>query len=113
MINLGLILLQQAAPNSALSFLPLVLIVGIFYFLVFMPMQKQKKQTAQMLEGLQSGNEVVTSGGMVGTVVSVNGDTVILRIKPDNLKLQFAKSAVTGLVQTDKDRKSTRLNSSH
>jgi preprotein translocase subunit YajC len=102
MINLGLILLQQAAPNSALSFLPLVLIVGIFYFLVFMPMQKQKKQTAQMLEGLQSGNEVVTSGGMVGTVVSVNGDTVILRIKPDNLKLQFAKSAVTGLVQTDK-----------
>ena len=111
MINLGLILLQQAAPNSALSFLPLVLIVGIFYFLVFMPMQKQKKQTAQMLEGLQSGNEVVTSGGMMGTVVSVNGDTVILRIKPDNLKLQFAKSAVTGLVQTD--RKSTRLNSSH
>jgi len=102
MINLGLILLQQAAPNSALSFLPLVLIVGIFYFLVFMPMQKQKKQTAQMLEGLQSGNEVVTSGGMMGTVVSVNGDTVILRIKPDNLKLQFAKSAVTGLVQTDK-----------
>ena len=102
MINLGLILLQQAAPNSALSFLPLVLIVGIFYFLVFMPMQKQKKQTAQMLEGLQSGNEVVTSGGMVGTVVSVSGDTVILRIKPDNLKLQFAKSAVTGLVQTDK-----------
>ena len=80
----------------------MIAIFGIFYFLLFLPMQRQKKQTAQMLEGLQSGNEVVTSGGMVGTVVSVNGDTVILRIKPDNLKLQFAKSAVTGLVQTDK-----------
>ena len=70
---LGFFLLQTAAPsaqtNPLMSFLPLVFIVAIFYFLVFMPMQRQKKQQAAMLAGLQSGNEVVTTGGIVGTVV--------------------------------------------
>ncbi len=93
------VLIQQAAPNGALQFLPLVAIVVIFYFLVYMPMQRQKKQQAQMLAGLQAGAEVVTSGGIVGTIVSISGDTLILRIKPDNVKLQFARSAISGTVQ--------------
>ncbi len=64
------------APSSPLvSFLPLIFIVAIFYFLVFMPMQRQKKQQGQMLKGLQSGNEVLTTGGIVGTIVNISGDT--------------------------------------
>jgi preprotein translocase subunit YajC len=97
------ILLQQTATpsNPLVSFLPLVFIVAIFYFLVFMPMQRQKKQQSQMLSGLQSGNEVLTSGGIVGTIVSITGDTMILRVKPDNVKLQIARSAVQSLVKPD------------
>ena len=95
-------ILQSAPPNAALQFLPLVAIVVIFYFLVYMPMQRQKKQQAQMLAGLQAGAEVVTTGGIVGTIVSISGDTMILRIKPDNIKLQFSRSAVTGTVQESK-----------
>ncbi len=98
-------LLQQQAPaasNPVMSFLPLVFIVAIFYFLVFMPMQRQKKQTAQMLANLQSGSEVLTTGGIVGTIVSISGDTLILRVKPDNVKLQMARSAVASLVNQDK-----------
>ena len=56
-----------------ISFLPLIFIVAIFYFLVFMPMQKQKKQQAQMLANLQTGTEVLTTGGIVGTIVSITG----------------------------------------
>jgi len=85
-----------------MSFLPLVFIVLIFYFLVFMPMQRQKKQQAQMLSGLQAGNEVLTTGGLVGTIVSIADDMMILRIKPDNVKVQIARSAVTGLVTENK-----------
>jgi preprotein translocase subunit YajC len=85
-----------------MSFLPLVFIVLIFYFLVFMPMQRQKKQQSQMLAGLQSGNEVLTTGGLVGTIVSISDDMMILRIKPDNIKVQIARSAVTGLVTENK-----------
>ncbi|HEY1757203.1 MAG TPA: preprotein translocase subunit YajC [Bryobacteraceae bacterium] len=95
-------LLQTATPpassSPALSLLPLVLIVVIFYFLVFMPMQKQKKQQAKMLESLEAGSEVVTTGGIVGTIVSITGDLLIMRVKPDNVKLQVARSAVSGLV---------------
>ena len=85
-----------------MSFLPLILIVGIFYVLVFIPMQRQKKQQAQMLANLQAGNDVVTSGGIVGTIVSISPDSLILRVKPDNIKLQVARSAVTGLVGPEK-----------
>ena len=97
------ILLQQStSPTSPLaSFLPLIFIVAIFYFLVFMPMQRQKKQQQQMLTGLQSGNEVLTTGGIVGTIVSIAGDTLILRVKPDNVKLQVARSAIQSLVKQE------------
>jgi len=97
------LILQTPSSNPILGFLPLLVIVAIFYLLVFMPMQRQKKQQAQMLKDLQNGSVVLTSGGIVGTIVSINNDdTLILRIKPDNLKLQVARSAVTGLVTEEK-----------
>lgn len=97
-------LIQSAAPSSSpvVSFLPLIFIVAIFYFLVFMPMQRQKKKQSEMLAGLQSGNEVLTTGGIVGTIISISGDTLILRVKPDNIKLQVARSAVSSLVNQEK-----------
>jgi len=94
-------MLQQPASNPLVSFLPLIFIVAIFYFLVFMPMQRQKKQQAQMLANLQSGSEILTSGGIVGTIVSISGDMLIVRVKPDNVKLQVARSAVSSLVKSD------------
>jgi preprotein translocase subunit YajC len=98
-----LIQTQQApASNPLMSFLPLIFIVAIFYFLVFMPMQRQKKTQANMLQGLQSGNEVLTSGGIVGTIVSITGDMLVLRVKPDNIKLQVARSAVSSLITPEK-----------
>jgi preprotein translocase subunit YajC len=97
----GLILQQSAAGNPLLQALPLILIAGIFYFLVFMPMQRQKKQQAQMLANLQSGSEVVTTGGIMGTIVSLTADTLVLRVKPDNIKLQVSRSAVASVVGAD------------
>lgn len=97
-----LILLVQGASNSLLGFLPILLIFGIFYFLLFLPMQRQKKQQQRMLGELQNGNVVVTSGGIVGTIVSIEGDMLVLRVKPDNVKLQVARSAVSSLVEEKK-----------
>jgi preprotein translocase subunit YajC len=99
-----LFLLQAAAstPSSLLgSVLPIVLMVAIFYFLVFMPMRKQQKSQKEMIKALENGQTVVTSGGIIGTIVAVNDDTLILRVKPDNLKLQVSRSAVTSLVKAD------------
>ena len=85
-----------------MQFLPLVFIVAIFYFLVFMPMQRQKKQQKEMLSNLQSGSEILTTGGIVGTIISITGDMLVVRVKPDNIKLQIARSAVSSLIQPEK-----------
>jgi preprotein translocase subunit YajC len=98
MFSPAFILQQQPAANPVMSFLPLIFIVAIFYFLVFMPMQRQKKQQKQMLENLQAGSEVVTTGGIVGTIVSISPDMLVLRVKPDNVKLQVSRGAVASLV---------------
>ena len=91
------------AGSSWMGFLPILLIFAIFYFLLFMPMQRQRKQTQRMLASLENGNTVVTSGGIVGTIVAIEGDDMlVLRVKPDNVKLQVARSAVTSLVTEKK-----------
>ena len=90
--------LQSASSNSLLGFLPILLIFGIFYFLLFMPMQRQRKQTQKMLAGLQNGNTVATSGGIIGTIVAIEDDTVVLRVKPDNVKIQVARSSVSSMI---------------
>jgi preprotein translocase subunit YajC len=93
------VLIQASSPNSLLGFLPIVLIFAIFYFLLFLPMQRQKKQQQKMLQNLQNGNTVVTNGGIVGTIVSIgDDDTLVLRVKPDNIKIQVSRSAVASLV---------------
>lgn len=96
---LNLIVQTAASPNSFLGFVPLILIFAIFYFLLILPMQRQRKQHQRMLQGLQNGSIVVTNGGLVGTIVSIgDDDTLILRVKPDNVKLQVARSAVSSVV---------------
>ena len=104
---LSFLLLQAASgsPTAGGSFatglIPIVLMIAIFYFLVFMPMRRQQSKQKDMIKALQNGQTVLTSGGIIGTIVSVNDDTLILRIKPDNLKIQVARSAVTSVVGTD------------
>jgi preprotein translocase subunit YajC len=101
-------LLQATAPsaNSLLSgILPVVLMIAIFYFLVFMPMRRQQKSQKEMLKSLVNGQTVVTSGGIIGTIVVVSDDTLVLRVKPDNVKIQVSRSAVTNVVKTDEQAK--------
>ena len=94
-------MLQQQPTNSIALFAPYVLIAVVFYFLLFMPMQRQKKKQAEMLKQLKSGDVVTTTSGIIGTIVSVEDDTLVLRVKPDNVKLQFSRAAVSTLVLPD------------
>jgi preprotein translocase subunit YajC len=95
------LLLLQASPagaaNPVLNFLPLILVFGIFYFLLLRPMQKQRKEQQRMLASLAHGQVVVTTGGIIGTIVSLNEETVTIRVKPDNVKLLISRSAVSSL----------------
>ncbi len=97
-----LTLILQASPqasNPIVGFLPIILIFAIFYFLLFMPMQRQKKRQQQMLRELQSGQNVLTSGGILGQIIALNDDdTLVLRVKPDGIKLQVARNAISSVI---------------
>jgi preprotein translocase subunit YajC len=81
--------------------LPVVFIAAM-YFLLIAPNQKKQKAWQQMLGGLKAGDKVTTSGGLRGTVLQVKEDVVIVRVQPDNLKLEFVKSAISALTTEDK-----------
>ena len=81
-----------------LQYIPVLLIFLIFYLLLFLPMQKQKKQLAEMMAGLKNGDTVVTNGGIIGSIQTIlDDDTLVIRVKPDNVKLQIARNAVASL----------------
>lgn len=81
--------------------LPILLMFGILYFVMILPMQRQKKALKQMLEGLKAGDEVATTGGIIGLIVALQGDVVTIRVKPDNVKLQVARSAVATIISPE------------
>ncbi len=81
------------------GFIPMILIFVIFYVVLMLPMQRQRKALAQMIENLKKGDKVITSGGLYGEVTAVDGPTVMLRIA-DNIRVRVAKSAISGLEGT-------------
>ena len=76
------------------SFLPIILIFPIFYFLVIMPQQKTRKRHQAMMDSLKKGDKVVTGSGIIGTIASVDKDTVVLLVAPE-VKLKMMKNAIT------------------
>ena len=83
-----------AAPGPLAGLFPIFLIFAIFYFLLIRPQQKQQKQHQDMLKGLNKNDQVVTSGGMHGTIVNLDEQTVTLRID-DNTRVKFQRSAIS------------------
>ncbi len=92
--------LQIAGSSSWLGFAPLIFIFAIFYFLLIMPQQRKQKKWQQMLGELKTGDKVVTSGGLKGTIVALKDDSVHLRIPPDNLRMEVTRASVVS-VATD------------
>ena len=81
--------------------------VVIFYFVLFMPMRRKQRKLDEMLRNLKNGDKVATSGGIIGTLVAVGDDnTVTMRIKPDNVKIEISRNAVTALVVDQEEKKS-------
>jgi len=94
-------LLAQASGGGfggLIGFLPLLFIFAIFYFLLIRPQQTKQKKWQAMLETLKSGDKVITSGGIKGTIIAVKDDSFHLRVPPDNLRIEVVKSAVVTVV---------------
>jgi preprotein translocase subunit YajC len=88
------------APNGFLTMLPLILLVGGMYFLMIAPQRKKQKAHEKMLSELQSGAEVITTGGIYGTITNVKDDRFVVRIA-DNTKIEVGKSFIQSVVKAD------------
>jgi preprotein translocase subunit YajC len=85
---------QPAAQGSLLGgLLPIILIFVIFYFLLIRPQQKRQKDIMKMRQEIQKNDKVVTNGGIIGTIYSIQGEEVVLKVD-DNVKIRVRKSAI-------------------
>lgn len=89
---------SAAGPGPLAMLVPFVVMFAIFYFLVFQPQSKARKELERMVKNLKKHDEVVTSGGLFGTVVNVKPESITLRID-EHVRVEVEPSAITRLVK--------------
>ncbi len=85
----------QGSGNALVQFFPIVLMLGIFYFLVLMPMRKRQKKVQAFQTGLKVGDRVITTGGIHGQVVRITDDTVRVQVA-DKVNIDIARASIGG-----------------
>ena len=93
-MNLTVFAEQGSTAQMLITFLPLVLILLVFYFIIIKPQRKQEKEDAKMRDNLEIGDEVVTNGGIVGIVFQIKEDTVVIETGGDRSKIRVKKWAI-------------------
>ena len=101
-------LLAQAAspppgPSPLASFVPIILIFVIMYFLLFRPQMKRQKEQARLIGMLKTGDHIVTASGIHGMISNVKDRTVIVKVA-DNVKIEMEKSAVTSVLKAETEK---------
>jgi preprotein translocase subunit YajC len=96
--------LQSSGGSSLFTIAPLLFIFAIFYFLLIMPQQRRQKKWQAMLAELKTGDKVTTSGGLRGTIMSLKDDSLILRVPPDNLKLEVSRGSVVSVTTAEEGK---------
>ena len=89
-----------AGPSPLASFVPIILIFVIMYFLLFRPQMKRQKEHARLVAAVKTGDHVVTGSGIHGMITNVKDRTVIVKIA-ENVKIEMEKSAITTVVKAD------------
>jgi preprotein translocase subunit YajC len=98
MVNPDFVLAMAAPPgggNPLLGLLPAVLILGIFYVVLLLPMKRRQKKVQEFLAALKAGDRIVTSGGIFGTIIKVEDDHLKVEIA-DRVRVDISRNAVVG-----------------
>ena len=86
---------DQAGAGVVSQILPLALVLGIFYFLILMPMQRKQKKVQEFQDALKVGDKIVTTGGIFGQITRVNDKSVQLQVA-DKVRIEIARASVGG-----------------
>ena len=87
---------QQASANGLVAILPFILILVVLYVLMILPAQRRQRKLLAMISALKNGDKVITNGGIYGTVVGLDNESVQLRVA-EQVKVRVARSAIAGL----------------
>jgi preprotein translocase subunit YajC len=96
-----LVLMQIAGGGSSLPMLLPLLLIPVLYLVMIRPQQKRQKQWQAMLASIKAGDRVTTAGGIRGIILSIKDDVIVIRVAPDNLKLEVAKNAIASVTTQD------------
>jgi preprotein translocase subunit YajC len=101
MIVLTCLAIVAAAPapgiGGSLPMLLPLLLIPVLYFVMIRPQQKRQKQWQEMLGTVKAGDRITTSGGIRGIVISIKDDSIVIRVAPDNIKLEVVKNAIASV----------------
>jgi preprotein translocase subunit YajC len=89
-------------PEILGTALPLIVMLGLFYIIVFIPENKRKKKYNAMLESLKVNDEVLTRGGIMGKITSIQEDHVLVQTGPDRARLKISKNGIASVVAESK-----------
>ena len=103
---------QQVSSIAALAttFLPLILIFVVFWFMLIRPQRKKDKQVKEMLNNLKAGDRICTIGGIYGTIVGLKDDTVTLSVGRDNLTMVVARWGIRSVEEVTIENDAQELN---
>jgi len=94
---------QAAGGGTSLPMLLPLLLIPVLYFVMIRPQQRRQKQWQQMLASIKSGDRVTTAGGIRGIILSIKDDVIVIKVAPDGIKMEVAKSAIAA-VTTDSEQ---------
>jgi preprotein translocase subunit YajC len=89
--------LAAPAGGSSIPMLLPLLLIPVLYLVMIRPQQKRQKQWQEMLGSIKTGDRVTTAGGIRGIILSIKEDAIIIRVAPDNLKLEVTKNAIASV----------------
>ena len=95
--------MQASAPSVIVQIMPAIFLILIFYFILIRPQQKKQKEHKQMIDSIKKNDEVVTAGGIHGTIVNVKDNTFILRVD-EGAKMEIDKVSVSYIKRKRNDK---------
>jgi preprotein translocase subunit YajC len=105
-MELCVAVLQLGGSGGGSSFLLMMVpMIAVFYFLLILPQQRKQKKWQAVIDALKTGDRVVTTGGMRGTIIAIKDDAIHLRVPPDNLRIEVSKASVANVTTAEDELK--------
>jgi len=87
--------------EQLVSLLPIILMLGLFYLVVFIPENKRKKKYAALLNNLKVNDEIMTKGGIMGKIINIQDDHIILESGPDRARIKLSKNGIGSVINAN------------